>query len=76
MLVELRTFRSASHGRVIGYVLRPRTVLCDDAGMQNDGRVLPNLAETVVLHRLGLIRADELPMVAAKWLAADIIDTE
>ena len=51
-------------------------MLCDDAGMQNDGRVLPNLAETVVLHRLGLIRADELPMVAAKWLAADIIDTE
>jgi hypothetical protein len=44
--------------------------------MQNDGRVLPNLAETVVLHRLGLIRTDELPMVAARWLAADVIDTE
>ena len=44
--------------------------------MQNDGRVLPNLAETVVLHRLGLIRTDELPMVAARWLAADVMDTE
>jgi hypothetical protein len=44
--------------------------------MQNDGRVLPNLAETVVLQRLGLIRTDELPMVAARWLAADIVDTE
>ena len=51
-------------------------MLCDDAGMQNDGRVLPNLAETVVLHRLGLIRTDELPMFAARWLAADVIDTE
>lgn len=44
--------------------------------MQNDGRVLPNLAETVVLHRLGLIRTDELPMVAARWLAADLMDTD
>jgi len=44
--------------------------------MQNDGRVLPSLAETVVLHRLGLIRTDELPMVAARWLAADVVDTE
>ena len=44
--------------------------------MQNDGRVLPDLAETVVLHRLGLIRTDELPMVAARWLAADLVDTE
>jgi hypothetical protein len=44
--------------------------------MQNDGRVLPSLAETVVLNRLGLIRTDELPMVAARWLAADLVDTE
>lgn len=44
--------------------------------MQNDGRVLPNLAETVVLHRLGLIRTDELPMVAARWLAAGVMDSE
>jgi hypothetical protein len=44
--------------------------------MKNDGRVLPNLAETVVLHRLGLIRTDQLPMVAARWLAADVVDSE
>jgi hypothetical protein len=44
--------------------------------MQNDGCVLPSLAETVVLHRLGLIRTDELPMAAARWLAADGVDTE
>jgi len=49
---------------------------CDDAGVQNDGRVLPNLAETVVLHRLGLIRTGELPMVAARWLAGGAMDTE
>jgi hypothetical protein len=29
-----------------------------------------------VLHRLGLMRTDELPMVAARWLAADLVDTE
>jgi hypothetical protein len=44
--------------------------------MENDGHVLPNLAETVVLLRLGLVRTDELPMIAARWLAADVVDTE
>ncbi len=46
------------------------------SSMQSDGRVLPNLTETLVLHQLGLLRTGELPDIAARWLAADIIDTE
>lgn len=41
-----------------------------------DGAPLPDLAETVVLHRLGLVRSDELPNLAARWLAAETFDTE
>lgn len=44
--------------------------------MRSDGRVLPDLAEAVVLHRLGLVRSDDLPDLAARWLAADLVDTE
>jgi hypothetical protein len=44
--------------------------------MQSDGRVLPDLAETEVLHQLGFVRSDELPDIAARWLAADLVDTE
>jgi len=29
-----------------------------------------------VLHQLGLIRTDELPDLASRWLAADMVDTE
>jgi hypothetical protein len=36
----------------------------------------PTSPEAVVLHRLGLIRTDDLPMVAARWLVADVADTE
>ena len=41
-----------------------------------DGRVLPTLVETAVLHRLDLIRTDELPDLAARWLATNLADTE
>ena len=44
--------------------------------MRSDGSVLPDLPETVVLHRLGLVRTDDLPDLAARWLAADLVDTE
>jgi len=44
--------------------------------MRSDGRVLPDLAETVVLYRLGLVRSDDLPDLAARWLATDLVDTE
>lgn len=37
---------------------------------------MPDLVETVVLHRLLLVRSDELPDLAARWLAADLVDTE
>jgi len=37
---------------------------------------MPDLAETVVLHRLGLLRSDDLPDLAARWLAADLADGE
>ena len=36
----------------------------------------PDLAEAVVLHRLGMVRSDDLPDLAARWLAADLVDTE
>lgn len=44
--------------------------------MRSDGTPLPNLSETAVLHRLGLITTDQLPDLAARWLAADLVDTE
>jgi hypothetical protein len=44
--------------------------------MRSDGHVLPDLVETTVLHQLGLVRSDELPDIAARWLAADVVDTE
>lgn len=44
--------------------------------MRSDGTPLPDLGETAVLHRLGLITTDQLPDLAARWLAADLIDTE
>ncbi len=44
--------------------------------MRSDGEVLPDLRETVVLHELGLVRSDELPGLAARWLATDLLDTE
>lgn len=44
--------------------------------MRSDGRPLPDLAEVAVLKRLGLIRTDELPDIAARWLATDMLDTE
>lgn len=43
--------------------------------MRSDGRALPDLTQTVVLRRLGLIRTDQLPGLAARWLAADMTDT-
>src|ERR1700722_4890607 len=49
---------------------------CDAVGMRSDGRVLPDLTQTLVLPRLGLIRSDELPDLAARWLAAGMTDTE
>ena len=49
---------------------------CDAVGMRSDGRALPDLTQTLVLHRLGLIRSDELPDLAARWLAAGMTDTE
>lgn len=44
--------------------------------MHSDGRVLPGPKETLVLLRLGLVRTDELPDIAALWLASDLLDTE
>jgi len=43
--------------------------------MRSDGRALPDLAQTLVLRQLGLIRTDQLPDLAARWLAADMTDT-
>jgi hypothetical protein len=43
--------------------------------MRTDGQALPDLCETAILHRLGLIRTDQLPDLAARWLAADLVDT-
>jgi hypothetical protein len=34
------------------------------------------MAEAAVLHRLGLVRSDDLPDLAARWLASDVADTE
>jgi len=33
--------------------------------MRSDGRALPDLAQTLVLRQLGLIRTDKLPDLAA-----------
>ncbi|MGW6128719.1 hypothetical protein ACWFNE_01705 [Cellulomonas sp. NPDC055163] len=44
--------------------------------MHSDGSPLPNLSETAVLHTVGVIRTDQLPGLAARWLAADLVDTE
>ena len=43
--------------------------------MRSDGRALPDLTQTLVLRQLGLIRTDQLPDLAARWLAADMTDT-
>jgi len=44
--------------------------------MRSDGAALPDLAEAVVLHRLDLVSSDDLPHLAARWLALDVVDTE
>jgi hypothetical protein len=43
--------------------------------VRSDGNALPDLAEVLVLRQLGLVRTDQLPGLAARWLAADIIDS-
>ena len=43
--------------------------------MISDGYVLPDPAEAAVLVEVGLVRTDELPGLAARWLAADVADT-
>ena len=50
--------------------------ICHYLNMRHDGRVLPELAETVVLRLLGLVRSEDLPAIAARWLSADVVDTE
>jgi hypothetical protein len=59
--------RAFSVGRRLGWHCRV---------MDFAGKVLPGLAETVVLYQLGLVRSDALPDIAARWLAAEHIDTE
>jgi len=44
--------------------------------MRSDGEALPDLAEAVVLHQLDLVSSDQLPDLAARWLALDVVDTE
>lgn len=44
--------------------------------MKSDGEALPDLKEAYVLYRLGFVRSDELPDLAARWLAADLVDNE
>ena len=39
---------------------------CDADPMRSDGRALPDLAQTLVLRQLGLIRTDQLPDLAAR----------
>jgi hypothetical protein len=43
--------------------------------MRSDGHALPDLPQTLVLRQLGLIRTDQLPDLAARWLAADMTDS-
>jgi hypothetical protein len=49
---------------------------CHPAEVQSDGRVLPDLREAYVLYRLGFVRTDDLPDLAARWLAAGLVDNE
>jgi hypothetical protein len=44
--------------------------------VRSDGAVLHDLVVTVVLHQLGLVRSDDLPGIAARWLASDVVDTQ
>ena len=44
--------------------------------MRSDGAVLRDVVETVVLHRLLLVRSDELPDLAARWLASEVVVSE
>jgi hypothetical protein len=44
--------------------------------MRSDGESVPDLAEAVVLHRLDLVSSDQLPGLAARWLALDVVETE
>lgn len=62
--------------RALMQIADARIESCNPPGMRSDGSVLPDLAETVVLHRLGLVRTDEVPDLAARWLVADLVDTE
>lgn len=41
-----------------------------------DGDALPDPAETPVLHNFGLVRSNELPNIAVRWLVADLVDRE
>jgi hypothetical protein len=41
--------------------------LTDSSTVRSDGAVLPELAETAVLHDLSLVRTDEIPMIAARF---------
>ena len=43
--------------------------------MRSDGHALPDLTQTFVPRQLGLIRTDQLPDLAARWLAADMTDS-
>lgn len=43
--------------------------------MESDGQPLATPIEAAVLLRLGLIRTDDLPDLAARWLARDLVDT-
>ena len=43
--------------------------------MRSDGHALQDLTQTFVLRQLGLIRTDQLPDLAARWLAADMTDS-
>jgi hypothetical protein len=43
--------------------------------VRSDGSALPDLTQALVLRQLGLIRTDQLPDLAARWLAADMTDT-
>lgn len=49
---------------------------CNAADVESDGRALPDLREACVLYRLGFVRTDDLPDLAARWLAADLVDNE
>jgi hypothetical protein len=44
--------------------------------MPSDEPFLPNPAEALVLHQQELLLTDELPDLAARWLASDLTDTD